>query len=47
MKENHQHIIEKIQEIFSRMEFHQKVVVFILLTVTFIFILWLINWSLK
>ena len=45
MKENFQHIFEKVKEVYARMEFRQRLMIAILLAVTFGIIIWMISWS--
>ena len=45
MKENLMHFWEKIQEVYARMELRQRLMIVILLAVTFGIIIWMISWS--
>lgn len=45
MKENLQHFWDKIQEVYSRMELRQRLMIAILLALTFGIIIWMISWS--
>ena len=45
MKENFQHVWEKIKEVYNRMELRQRLMIAILLAVTFGILIWMISWS--
>ena len=45
MKENLQHVLEKLKEVYNRMEFRQRLIIAILLAITFGIIIWMISWT--
>ncbi|MCL2063047.1 MAG: flagellar M-ring protein FliF [Candidatus Cloacimonetes bacterium] len=45
MKENFQHVLDKIKEVYARLELRQRLMIAILLAVTFGIIIWMISWS--
>ena len=45
MKENFTHFFEKIKEVYARMELKQRLMIAILLAVTFGIVIWMISWS--
>ena len=45
MKENFQHVWEKIKEVYARMEMRQRVMIAVLLAVTFGLFIWMITWT--
>jgi flagellar M-ring protein FliF len=47
MNENITHFWEKVKEVYHRMEFRQRLMIAILLAITFGVIIWLIAWSMR
>jgi flagellar M-ring protein FliF len=47
MKENMVHVWDKFKEVYARMEMRQRLMVAILLAITFGIIIWMISWSAK
>jgi flagellar M-ring protein FliF len=47
MKENFSHFFDKLKEVYARMELRQRVMIAILLAVTFAIIIWMISWSMR
>ena len=45
MKDNFQHVWDKLKEVYGRMELRQRLMIAILLAVTFGIIIWMISWS--
>ena len=45
MKENLQHVLDKVKEVYLRLEFRQRLMIAILLAITFGIIIWMISWS--